>query len=486
MATNIDPRQNIQKNIPYSGPIDLLNQDYQSKASDQNSSRLINMYLETDQAKGKYNVIAFSMPGLSLFCDTEKSSVRTLLEHNELVYAIAGDTFFRINSDGTKTSIATLNTSSGFAKMVVITGGADNNNQIVIIDGTNGYHYNIGTDTATFPIPDVDFPQTAIDVTNQDDYVIVQAANSISFFISDPSDGLSWNALEFSSKTGFADRTHAIISSQRKLYLMGSKTIEPFYDSDDGFTRVPDIFLQHGVAAKNSVVARGESVIFLAKSQIGGYQVVQLENYSMTPVGDPASDYQISQMTSKSDAIGYCYMKDSHEFYDLTFPTDNVTITFDLTLKYSLTHESYINSSYGRFLGNCSCFCYDKSLIGDFNSGKIYNLSSNIYTENSIPIRKMFVSPPIYFSGKRIFIPRLQIDVQCGVGDLKTFTIEKSIDGGRTWSLINTHTIGSDNTYRLYTNGLGSARTWMFRITSTMDAPFSILGFQVDAVVGIH
>lgn len=487
MATQIDPKQNIQQNIRYSGPIDLLNQDYQSKASDQNGSRCINMYLETDQVKGKYGVIALPMPGLSTFCDTGEANVRALLEHNGVLYAVAGDQFYSIDSLGVATSLGTLNTSSGFAKMRVIYGGADTNNQIVIIDGTNGYHYNIGTSTAQFPISDADFPQTAIDITNQDDYFIVQAANSASFYRSGVSDGTAWAALDFATKSGAGDRTTAIASSQRKLYLFGVKTTEPFYDDpNDAFIRIPDIFLHHGCASKQSVAECGESLIFLGKAAHGGYQVIKLTGYSMEPIGDPASDYQISKMTSKSDAIGYCYMKDGHEFYDLTFPTDGVTITYDLTLKYTLTRQSYISGSYGRFLGSCATFCYDKVLIGDYNSGKIYSQESAVYTENSTAIRRMLISPPVYFGGKRINISRLMVDVECDVGASKTFTVEKSSDDGRTWTTVSTFTVGSDNLTRLFVNGVGSARSWMFRISTTMDAKFCVLGFQVIATTGIH
>jgi len=475
-----------EKMAGYSGPvtIDLLNPDYQSKSIDQNQSRLINMYLEADQAKGKYSVVAYPTAGLTAFCDTTQANVRALLEHNEVLYAVAGNKFYSINSAGTKTERGTLNTSTGFAKMVVITGGIDTNNQIVIIDGTNGYHYNIGTAVATFPISDADFPQTAIDITNQDDYVIVLAADSISFYLSAVSDGLSYAALDFGSKTGFADRIAAIASSQRKLYLMGSKTIEPWYDGDNGFERTPDIFIQHGVASKQSVAAYGESIIFLGKSQCGGYQVFLLQGYQLQPIGGPAQDYQIAQMTTKSDAIGYCYMKDGHNFYDLTFPTDNITITYDLTVQTQVTRQSYISGTYGRFLGNCSAFCYDKSLIGDFNSGVIYSQHTNVYTENGTAIRRMVVTPPVYFSGRRIFIHKLEIDVETNIGASKTFTIEKSVDDGRNWTTINTFTVGSDNNTRLYANGLGSAKSWMFRVTSTMNANFIILGFIAYAEIG--
>ena len=244
--------------------------------------------------------------------------------------------------------------------------------------------------------------------------------------------------------------------------------------------------MHHGCAARRSVTSCEEYIILLSKVASGGYQVIMINGYEIKPLGDPASDYQIAQMTTKSEAIGYCYKKDGHEFYDLTFPTDGKTITFDITTQISINRQSYIGSSYTRFLGQCSTFCYDKSLIGDYNSGKIYNQSTAVYSENGTAIRRMVVSPPIYFNNRRLFISKLLIEVETNVGSGKTFTVEKSVDSGRTWTTINTHTIGVDNNTRLYTNGLGSSRSWRFRIITTMDANFILLVFQVECSLGIN
>lgn len=479
----------FDQNGKFSGVIDLLNQSYQSKSVDQNQTKLVNMYLESDAFKGKFNIVAFPTPGLSLFCDTEQATVRALLEQNEVTYAVAGNKFYSIASNGTKTLKGTLNTSSGFAKMVSVTGGSSANNQIVIIDGTNGYHYNIGTDTATFPITDEDFIDNASDITAQDDYFIVQHPDSITFAISNLSDGLTWNALDFASKTGTPDRLIALCSHKRKLYLLGSKSIEIWYNSgnvDFPFERYPDVFLTYGCAAKESVVAYGNYIMLLSKTARGGYSVIALQDYQPNPVSTFAIDYQISQMTSKSDAKAYCYVKDGHEFYELTFPTDGVTFTFNITTQTWTNRQSYIGGSYTRFLGNCSCFCYDKNLIGDYRSGKIYTQSSSVYTENGTAIRRLFESPPVYIGGKRIFISRLMIELETNVGTGKTFTVEKSIDDGRSWTTLSTLTIGADNNFRHYINGVGSARTFRFRISTTTDANFTILGFVAEATIGAH
>jgi hypothetical protein len=268
---------------------------------------------------------------------------------------------------------------------------------------------------------------------------------------------------------------------------MGNKTTEVYYNSGNPlfpYERVNDVFIHHGCAAKRSVALCGEFLTFLAKSANGGYKVVQLQGYVARPIGNPATDYQIGLMTTKSDAIGYCYLKDGRDFYDLTFPTDGKTFTFDLATGAMESRQSYVSGSYTRFLAQCSAFCYDKQLVGDFSSGQIYAQDANTYTENGTPIRRVMVSPPLYQDGKRIFVHKLQVEVESNIGSSKTFTVEKSFDGGRTWLPVSTFTVGTDANTRLYKNGLGQARNWMFRVTTTMDAKFIILGFIVEASLG--
>lgn len=471
----------------YSGTLDLLTQDYPSKSIDQNQSQLVNMYLTKDISKGKYDIIAYSLPGLETFCDTGQANVRTMYEQNDILYVIAGNKFYSINSAGIKTELGTLNTSSGFAKISTITGGTDLNNQIVIIDGTNGYHYNIGTAVATFPIADVDFPQTAVDICSQDDYFIVLANNSMNFYISEIANGLSWNALDFGGKTGAPDKIKAIVSNQRRLYVMGTKTIEPYADTGDAlfpFERVDGAFIHYGVAAKNSVVSCEEYILFLGKTADGGYRIMQLKGYDISVIGNEVLSTIIASMTTKTDAVAYCYQKDGHTFYELTFPTDNRTITLDVTTQASFNRQSYNGSSYSRFIGNCSAFCYDKTLIGAYNSGIIYNQSTSIYVDGIQPLRRMFVSPPIYFGNRRITISKLLIDVETNIGTNKTILLEKSRNSGRTWATVATYTVGTEPNTRLFSTCLGSSRNWMFRVTSSMNANFTLLGFQVEASLG--
>ena len=472
--------------------IDLLNQDYPSKSLDQNQSELINMYLEGDKAKGKYPVIALPTPGLTLFCDTGLANVRDLYEQNGTLYAVAGNKFYSIDSVGVKTELATLNTSTGFAKMVAITGSSDTNNQIMTIDGTNGYTYNLGTSTATYPITDVDFPQTCIDITAQDDYALVVNLNSIAFNLSNVSDTTAWGALDFASKIGEADRLVGLKSHLSKIWLFGNKTSEIWYNSGNAsfpFERVPDTFLQYGLAAKRSVITNKDYLLFLSSNSKGGFSIVKSQPtiaYVPTTISTQTIDSQIGSYSTVADAVGSFWTKDGHEMYELTFPTADVTYNCDLTSGAINRRQSYNGATYGRFLGSCQAFCYGKNFVGDYNSGKIYYQDTTAYTENGTAIRRRFTSPggALYAGGKRVKIDRLQIDVETGIGSNKTFTLEKSMDNGSTWTTVNTYTV-PDKGGRIYENRLGSSRYGiLFRITTTMDAKFILLGFQAEIGIG--
>lgn len=470
--------------------LNFLAPDNPTQSIDQNQAKLVNMYLEPDKSLGQFQLIAYPLPGLVTFCNTNENNVRTLLTYNNTVYVVAGNKFGSINSGGTFTQLGNnLSTSSGFAKIVSITGGSDINNQLIIIDGTNGYSYNLDTATATFPISDVDFPQTASDITAQDDYVIVANNNSIQFNVSNLADSTTWAALDFASKIGYSDNVVALKSFKSKLWIYGNKTIEVWYNSgnaDFPFERYSDVSITYGLAAKESLIVVNDTQYLLAQSEAGGYHFMNLVDYAMVPIGDSSHESLVDAMTTVSDCKTYAYTYNRHDFIDWVFPTANKTFTYDITTGSWSERQSNNSGTYGRFLGNCSAFCYSKRLIGDFNSGKIYTQDFNTYQENSTDIRRIYQSPPFPHEGRRIFIHRAQIYTETGIGDNKTFTLEVSNDSGRTWEIINTYTIPSDNTTQLYTSSLGSGFNWMFRIITTMNAKFILLGFVIEYTTGVN
>lgn len=463
--------------------MNFLNDYYKNRSQDQNASDIVNMYLEEDKSEGKYQVTAFPTPGLSAFNSGTGSVVRGALEFRGVFYAVVDNTLYSYASDGTRTSKGTLSTSTGRVVMDSIT------NQIMILDGTYGYNFNVDTSTFT-TITDPDFPANPTYLAALDSVFYVASANSSAVYGSDIADGTSWSALSFASKTGPGDYINGLVENKGLFYVLGSGTSNTWYNSGAGTFSLESVglggFFNYGCAAPASIAKGNDVVFFLGQSKQGGKEVVMLQQYTPKVVSNRAVNYQINQLTTWSDAFGYCYRKSGHEFYVLTFPTDAVTFMLDITTGLWTTLKSYISSSYTRHLSNCYAYCYNKHLVGDFQSGKIYALDDTVYLDNGAQILRQITSPPGYANGKKLYCDSVQIDMETGVGSSLEMTLDVSKDSGRTYPSTYTGTIPTTGR-RLYWSRLGMTQNaFVFKLSTTANAKVVVLGAQAEIRVGIN
>lgn len=464
--------------------INILNPYDKGKSISENQSECINWYMVEDDVSGKYPVNAYPTPGSILIYDAGAGETRAMFEHHGVLYTVIGNKFTRITSDGQSHEIGSLDSSTGHVYLASI------DNQIVMIDGVNGHHYN--TTTTTFQqILDVDFVSNATGITSQDGYFILTKPSSNQFFISALSNGLSYDALDFSSITGDSDQLVTIASNHRELWLFGSKTIEIWINSgnvDFPFERRNDTtYLHYGCSAKSSVVTGDNTLFFLGSSQTGGHVVVRIDGYHPKVISNRGINYQISQMTTVSDAFAYMYQWEGHEFYVITFPTGNKTFVYDVST--GMWHQWSYNGITGRHHSNCFAFCYNKLWIGDYNAKKYYTLDYNIYKDDSVDIQRQVTTPPIYNEGRLTNIDRLQIDWEPAVGTNPAQTTSVSKDNGFTYTALTpSRNLGSvtDYTKRIVYDRLGQARCWNLRINTSMNAKAILLGAFMHGMVGEH
>lgn len=463
--------------------INFLNQYYKNRSSDNNLSELLNMYLEEDKDMGKYNIIAYPTPGLSVFNSGAGSVVRGGIEHKGVAYFVVDDTFYSYASDGTRTSRGTLNTSSGQIQIAAIS------NQICIVDGTDIYNYNTGSTTFT-TVSDADRPTNPVIVTAQDEFFLIGVANSSIVYGSDVADGTSWNALSFSTKTGPGDYVNGLISNKEILHVFGTKTSDNWYNSGAATFSFDPIglggFFHYGCVARDSVAKGKDTVFFLGQNEAGGYCVMMMNQYKAEPISTRAIDYQLSLLTTLSDARAFVYRQSGHEFYVLTFPTEAKTFMYDNTSGIWSELQSYVSSAYTRHLSNCHVFCYGKNLVGAYNSGTIYYLDPTVYQDNGAQIKRQIVTPPGYAEGKKVYMDRLQIDLQTGVGSSLTVNLDVSKDSGQTYTAFTSQSIPSAGG-RLFWYRLGMTQNaFVLRFNTVANAKFVVLGALAEIRSGIH
>lgn len=689
-------------------PINLLNQAAPDKSIDENSAQLTNMYLVVNQDQGKYQLSAYYTPGLTLWANTGAGPIRAEFNSHGILYVVTGNLFVSVSSNGTVTTLGTLNTSTGYAKIQAI------NSQILIIDGSNGYYYSIpantfatitsdtyvssvvmatagnnypavptvvfvsatgtmaagtatvsggqvtgvtltnsgtgytgsaplvlfaitagtgakanttvsggiitgatvsvngngylapsvvvvdttgsgailtctvsaggvstinvvnggtnytapvlyfydlggngatatctatgtagsatitaititssgngyilpaikfidatgtgasasitttngivtgiaitnagvnyslspicvisdsggGGATATAYLTTSTFPSNSADCLTQDEFGITTGTNSQFWFASNVSDLKTWPATSFASTTGNQNNLVGAVSLQREIWLFGEVATEVWYNAGNAyftFLRRPDVFVEYGCVAKQSIVQADNSIFLLGKPKEGGAVVIRMNGFTPQIISTDAINYQISTYTTVSDAFAFAYSQEGHTFYVLTFPTANVTWVYDIATQ--MWHQRQTNGS--RWLPNCYSFCYGLQLVGDPTNGNIYKLDMTNYTDNGTAITRTIQTHPYYNSGNQAVCSRLQIDFDQTPGaGLSAVNLYVSKDGGNTFGSAKPAmpVQTPEGQWRVYWTRLGKARTWVFKIQTSMNSKYIVLG----------
>lgn len=474
--------------------INLLNEYFVNRPTDNNRASISNWYLEIENANqkasydtgglqtqhGKYKVIALPTPGLTSFNAGSGSVVRAGLNSREIPYFVVDNGFYSYASNGTRTLLGTLSTSTGYVETATI------GNQIGIVDGTSIYIYNVNTGTFT-TVSDIDAPLNPITIAAQDGFFLVSGSNSITVQSSALSDGTSWNELAFANKNGADDYVSKLISNNRFLWIIGRRSTEIWYNSGAAifaFDTYPNGFFEYGTASPGSVAKGNNNVYFISESKSGGYTVVESSGLQLQPVSNDAIGYQLSQLTNVTDCQAYCYQLDAHEFYVMNFPTDNTTLVYDIKNKLWHKRTSLINSIEGRHLGSCKVSCFNKILVGDYQSGKIYYYNMASTTDNGIAITRTLTTPPAYNEGKKFYVDKIQVDTDTGIGSNPSVTLALSYDSGHTFTNSLAGTI-PDSGGRMFWRRLGYTQNGIvLNLSTTANIP--VLGAVADVRIGIN
>lgn len=451
---------------------------YQGRSVGNESQRFINLYPEISAQGSKSIVALVGTPGLNIFANLP-NAVRGWISFNSLVYAVASNKFYSISSSGDVSELGTLATSRGRVAMKHngLSSAGIGGNQVCMVDGVNGYVYNI-LDKSLQQIPLTGgFPANPQQIEYIDGYFIV-TDGSMNAYASDLFDGMTWNALAKTSVEAAPDNIQIPINLHQQLVFIKEYTTEIYYNNQtptsQGFpySRVGGAVIDYGTTSPWAV-ARGDNGCFFPAYQRTNDEdscfvgVVFLTGYSQpTVVSTPSITYKISQSTDLSALIGYCYSDEGHTFYVLTDPVDNWTLVFDSST--GLWHErssSLLNAGgIFRHRSNSYVKAFGKHLVCDYASGRIYEMSSDFYTEAGIPItsiqRTQHLHEDQFLSD--IFVEELKIDMETGVGMngpyRKASAIAKIADGSVSEVVITDH--GADyidvtGSYRyvMYANG---------------------------------
>lgn len=310
--------------------------------------------------------------------------------------------------------------------------------------------------------------------------------------------GTTIDPLDFATAEGSPDKLISLIADHRELWLFGENSTEVWFNSgntDFPFERIQGAFIEQGCAAKYSVAKMDNTVFWLSSDDRGQGTVQRAAGYQPQRISTHALEFAIAGYSRIDDAVAYTYQQEGHSFYLLTFPTGNATWCFDAST--GLWHErawrNPLDGSLNRHRSSCHAAISGTNIVGDWETGYLYELDLDTYTDNSNPITRMRSCPHLASDLKWQFFNSLQIDMETGIGVASgqgvnpQVMLQCSDDGGLTWGNAVWATaggqIGATKT-RVRWRRLGKSRDRVFKVTITDPVKVVMVGASADVAVG--
>lgn len=469
----------------------FIGPSYTLKSVNVDCQRCVNLYPEMNElGTGKEREVAYLIgtPGLSTLATMAASVCRGMwTATNGILYAVYGAKCYKVSSAWSATELGTLNSSTGPVSM------ADNGTHLCMVDGTDGYVVTLATD-AFAEITDVDFPG-ADQVTFQDGYFIFNEPDTGRFFISGLN-STAFDALDIATSEGNPDNVVAVMSDHRDLWVFNAKTTEVFFNSgnaDFPFERVQGAFIEHGCAAAFSVAKMNNTVFWLGQDERGAGIVYMATGYQPQRISTHAVENAIRSYGDISTAVAYTYQEDGHFFYVLNCPNASTTWVFDSST--GMWHERvYTNAGvFERHRAQCHAYAYSTHIVGDYANGKLYSMSSSVYSDAGDEISRTRIAPHATSGLKLVRHNSFQLDMEVGVGiDGSGQGVDPQVmmkfsdDGGHVWSnekWVACGRIGQRKQRALWRR-LGMSRDRVYSVTITDPVKVILIGAEINAVPG--
>jgi len=420
--------------------------------------------------------------------------IRGLLPVGDYLYAVYGPYLKKIDSDFADTTLNsnTPMNSTGLVTMSHIKHG--DGFQIMICDGTDKVAYIYDTESALFrTMTDIAYEfQGGGSTTSIDGYFLSHGVDTDKFFISDVSQGTSWDAADDSRAWVKTSNIERVYAHNQLVFVFKGDSTEVFYNSGSSgatqptFARMSGGVINVGTKAPQSIASVKDRLFWLANDRTVQMAIGQ----SVNTVSSLQLSYQIEQMSTSDDAVSYCYTEDGHDFYVMSFPTADITYVYDATTGDWHERESYDTDKGcdGRHRSNCYAYFQDKHVVGDYANTLLYELDTTVYTDNGSRIIRQRITQNINEENLTEFFKRFEVHFEGGVGAITgqgsspKAMLRISKDGGHTWSGVLTSTMGARGGYdvRSIWNRLGSGRDFSVWLTVSDPVKAVIVGSWLD------
>lgn len=495
--------------------IPLVGQTYEHRYRDVNYQRCVNFYPCSSGEGNTGPAVLMPTPGFVLLSDLDSALslgtndlIRGMRTIGTDLFVCAGSSIYRLAFD-----MSTLTLTSSANEFTMSESGTPSNlvdmvhdEQYLVVTNNSGtiYYYDYGADSAgTVSAPS---SITASGVVYLDGYFIVFDSVTGKLYRSDAGDPTTWGTLNFTTPEAKPDITVGIEVINRELWVFSDNSVEVFYndggDTNFGFTRRDAVLIDQGCKAKESIVRLDRTLFWLDDRGFIVRSGDQNGPYGMTIISTDALNKELQNYSDLTDAEAYGYTEDGHNFYVITFPTDDKTWVYDTTS--GLWHERMwwgqqdvhpiltpiqeFSKSEHRHLSRQLELNQGENVISSYTANKLYVMSNIYYEDEGEPIIRIRTTPSVSQDLSFFPIDAVELHVDTGQapvsgdGSSPELKLRYSWDGGYTWSHEMVESMGLTGEYgtRVRWNRLGTGREWVFEFRLVDNAGTAFISAHAD------
>ena len=383
------------------------------------SQSLVNCVAETMQPAGSAIYGGF---GLTEFSDIGTGEVRGVYPFNEVCYAVSGDKLYSVDENGEETEIGPI---AGYDPV----DWSDNGEQLTIVSDSTTYVYD---GSALTPINDPDF-RRATSTAFLKQTTIFTVYDSSVFITSALGDSTDYDALDVATAEAKPDKLVRGFVSGNEWLAFGKRSVEGYYFSGkpNGVPLSPtQTYLDYGLAGRDAVCGIDNTVAWL--SHLLDFRT--LRDQTPLAIADPAISAMVQGWTNPETARMFSFAIGGHEWMAVRHA--NGCALWDASTRLWSMRESH---GLDTWRVASSAWCYNKNIMGDATTGKLWVLDPNAHAEGSDPLVRKITTHTLGPGGTPFTLDKVELEVETGVGlatgqgsDPKIW-MQLSRDGGRTF-----------------------------------------------------
>ena len=348
--------------------------------------RTVNFYLERADGNAPAGDPYFiATPGIQPFVNLLAGSVRGLFYESTYrrLFAVGGSGFYEVYANRTIILRGVVAVDDNPA---TISSNGLGGHQLFITSGGQGYIFDLNVETFG-AITDDGFNTPSIMGLFTDGYFLNLYPGG--FQLSSLEDGLVWDGLDVAQVSQAADAPIAMGLSHREVWLWGTKTTNPWYDSGAGsfpFEPIQGGFIEVGIAAPFAFTNLDNTLYWLTENSNGAREVVRANGYAAQRVSTHAVEFALNQAPNLNGTLMFAQQDEGHAFLWVLVPSLETTWVYDVSTQ--AWHERALWNTdaigFEPHIARDHVYCYNRHLVGDRSSGVIYEMSLNLFADDLV------------------------------------------------------------------------------------------------------